>query len=122
MKFFSLILFLVFVHEIKTGSIRVCGPGLAELLDAVCEDGFNGMQLSKKSISKPLTQQFGILNMLDGLDDETPHASNSLLRDILYGEHMNDLAKIRRQRHRTGVYDECCRKRCTTEELKSYCL
>ncbi|XP_061390905.1 probable insulin-like peptide 3 [Musca vetustissima] len=123
MKALSVVLMIVFVCDINALYTRVCGPHLTQLLEAVCVNGYNGMQMAKKSTYKPLTSDIDAIDIYNEIDDDiSPFKSNSLLKDMLYGERINTLAKTRRQRHLSGVYDECCRKPCNMDELLSYCL
>ncbi|XP_073836299.1 insulin-like peptide 5 [Musca autumnalis] len=122
MKLLAILVFIAFCYETHSAATRFCGPNLMRILEAVCVNGFNSMQISKKSIVEPMYPQISDLYGLTDIDNE-PHAlSNSLLNDVLYSEGMNELAKIRRQRQLHGVYDECCRKGCTFNELAGYCL
>ncbi|XP_075162227.1 insulin-like peptide 3 [Haematobia irritans] len=116
-------LFIVgFLCEVNSAS-RLCGPSLVQVLEAVCVNGFNGKIISKKSNIKALAPRSSdLFNMFNEIDDNEPPMPDSLLRDMLYSEHFDTLAKTRRQRHFTGVYDECCRKECTMDELVGYCL
>lgn len=48
--------------------------------------------------------------------------ANNLFLDKIFGETLNQLVSTNRRRRHFGVYDECCRKPCTYNELLSYCL
>ncbi|XP_061391218.1 probable insulin-like peptide 3 [Musca vetustissima] len=119
MKLLSVIVFFAALYEIHSAATRYCGPNLYQILDAVCTNGFNGMQITKKSGKKELTNDLDIFNEIG---DVSPFASDSLLNEMFYSDRDNVLAKTRRMRHLNGVYDECCRKGCTMNELLSYCL
>ncbi len=47
-----------------------------------------------------------------------PYANSPFLGKI-HGGYVDTLAKTRRRRD--GVYDECCNKGCTYNEILSYC-
>ncbi|XP_005185070.2 probable insulin-like peptide 3 [Musca domestica] len=119
MKLLFAIVFFAALYEIQSATTRFCGPNLYQVLSAVCENGFNGMQITKKSGKKDLTND---LDLFNEIADESPFKSDSLLNEMFYGDRHNALAKTRRLRHLNGVYDECCRKGCTMDELLSYCL
>ncbi|XP_013117559.1 probable insulin-like peptide 3 [Stomoxys calcitrans] len=122
MKLFGVLFIFAVLYEINSAS-RLCGPTLAQILEAVCVKGYNGKLVSKKSSNKALVpRDMAVLNMFNEIDDEEPFRSDSLLNDMLFSEHFNTVAKTRRQRHFNGVYDECCRKECTLDELAGYCL
>lgn len=48
--------------------------------------------------------------------------ANNLFLDKLFGEALQQLVNTNRRRRHFGVYDECCRKPCSYNELLSYCL
>ncbi|XP_058987634.1 probable insulin-like peptide 3 [Musca domestica] len=122
MKLLGTLVFLALCYEIQSAATRFCGQNLVQILDAVCVDGFYGMQMSKKSMGRPL--HYGLFDVIGSneIDNEVHTKSGSLLSDMLSGEGLNGLAKTRRQRHLNGVYDECCRKGCTLDEIAGYCL
>ncbi|XP_058987792.1 probable insulin-like peptide 3 [Musca domestica] len=124
MKLLGALVFLGLCFEIQSAATRFCGQNLVQILEAVCVDGFNGMDISKKSIHKPSHHGLADLFEMKEVDNEkhTNGISNSLINDMLYNGELNGLAKTRRQRHLHGVYDECCRKGCTLNELAGYCL
>ncbi|XP_059216366.1 probable insulin-like peptide 1 [Stomoxys calcitrans] len=88
----------------------------------VCINGYNPMTLSKKSSSTLVTHDLDIPDKLKEMDGMSNLNTGTVLNDLLYGNHVNTLTKTRRQRHLPGVYDECCRKDCTLDELAGYCL
>ncbi|XP_049314499.1 probable insulin-like peptide 1 [Bactrocera dorsalis] len=93
----------------------VCGPALDEVLSAICVHGFNTK--FKKSMEWDQLAN-------NAVEDELafPYARFPFLAEIRGGQ-LNTLAKIRRHRDTivTGVYDECCNKDCTYNEILSYC-
>ncbi|XP_073841311.1 insulin-like peptide 3 [Musca autumnalis] len=122
MKLLAALIFFAICSEIQSAATRFCGQNLVRILEAACVDGFNGMQISKKSINKPMHTQIVDFYGLNNIEDETHDVSDSHLSDIFFSDAVNGLAKTRRQRHLHGVYDECCRKGCTYNELLGYCL
>ncbi|XP_013109924.1 probable insulin-like peptide 3 [Stomoxys calcitrans] len=120
MKLLSLLVLFAIVYEIHSEGSRFCGGNLAQILEIVCKNGYNGMAISKKSTNK--IADTDVLNKFNEIYDDSPFQSETFLNDLLYGNHIHDLAKTRRQRHLAGVYDECCRKSCTMDELAGYCL
>ncbi|XP_017491456.1 PREDICTED: probable insulin-like peptide 1 [Rhagoletis zephyria] len=90
----------------------VCGPAIDAVLDTICENGFNTK--FKRSMG---WNDFGDNDVEDGLPSH--YASSPFLAKI-HGGQVDTLAKTRRRRE--GVYDECCRKPCTYNELYSYCM
>ncbi|XP_073816832.1 insulin-like peptide 3 [Musca autumnalis] len=118
MKLLAVIVFLAALYEINSAATRFCGSNLHKILAVLCENGFNGMHVSKKSVKKELTNDLDIFNEIG---DESPFKSDSLLNEIFYGDHNNVMAKTRRLRHPNGIYYECCKKGCSMDELLSYC-
>ncbi|XP_073819990.1 insulin-like peptide 3 [Musca autumnalis] len=119
MKLLGVIVFLAALYEINSAATRFCGSNLHQILTVLCEEGFNGMHVSKKSTKKELTNDLDIFNEIG---DESPFKSDSLLNEIFYGDRNNAMAKTRRLRYTNGIYDECCRKGCSMNELLSYCI
>ncbi|XP_061388485.1 probable insulin-like peptide 3 [Musca vetustissima] len=122
MKLLAALVFLAICYEIQSAATRFCGQNLVQVLDAVCVDGFYGMQISKKSTNKPMLHGLTDIIGFNEIDGEPHYDPDSQLSRMLHSESMNGLAKTRRQRHLNGVYDECCRKGCTLQELAGYCL
>lgn len=142
MKLLSFVIFLAALYEIHAGASKLCGKNLIQALDLVCVNGFNDLGINKKSIKKPskynainkmfrnrltlfhftVNHDLDALSVFNEIEDESPFKSESLLNDMLFSERLNTLAKTRRHRLVTGVYDECCLKSCTTKELSGYCL
>ncbi|XP_075161621.1 insulin-like peptide 1 [Haematobia irritans] len=122
MKLLSVLIIFVVIYEIHCDGSRFCGPYLAQVLEMVCVNGYNGLSLNKRSGSKHLHQDLSILDKMNEIDDDTTIKSDSLLNALLFGDHANTLAKTRRHRQASGVYYECCLKACTTDELAGYCL
>lgn len=55
-----------------------------------------------------------------GLAGFGPFAEPSLLQRML-GEGSHSLVKTRRMR-RVGIYEECCLRSCSYNEMRNYCL
>ncbi|EDV51254.1 probable insulin-like peptide 1 [Drosophila erecta] len=105
------------------GNHKLCGPALSDAMDVVCSNGFNtlprkrGSLLASNNDVQGDDDDDGMWQTLDGAG-----YSFSPLLTNLYGSEV--LIKTRRhRRHLTGgVYDECCVKSCSYEELATYCL
>uniref|UniRef100_A0A1I8NW14 Insulin-like domain-containing protein n=1 Tax=Stomoxys calcitrans TaxID=35570 RepID=A0A1I8NW14_STOCA len=111
-----LLFFVALFYQIQSEEIRVCGTSLSQLLHSVCVNGYNGKILNKKSSDQPA------MNLREFFKDEGPSQPDSLLMQIFSIHSSNTAAKTRRDYGYTGVYDECCRKACSLEELVSYCI
>ncbi|XP_017080987.1 probable insulin-like peptide 1 [Drosophila eugracilis] len=105
-------------HQLPSGNHKLCGPDLSDAMDVVCAHGYNS-----------LPQKRGVLTANElQLEDNvwqslaTAGYYFSPLLTNLYGSEV--LIKTRRHRRHlpSGVYDECCVKSCTYEELAAYCL
>ncbi|XP_074605316.1 LIRP-like [Brevipalpus obovatus] len=123
----------------KRQSIQLCGSKLHEALELVCQGKFASPKRAFR-VQNPLDQQE---HMIPGQDD--PWQTGTLARlmnsnspdDPEYPAYFLDqttaysvLGSTRKParenavyliRHTRGVADECCRKSCTHDELKSYC-
>ncbi|XP_011210854.2 LIRP [Bactrocera dorsalis] len=105
-----LTVFIVSLQHISAEQ-AVCGPAIDAALSLMCENGFNTK--FKKSLdwddlgnTEPETlSPFGLMNF--------PFLAK------IHGGQVDTVAKTRRRRD--GVYDECCRKACSYNELLSYC-
>lgn len=88
---------------------QVCGSHLANALELVCgEGGF----FSKRSASPPDESaetgvKFNGHNRIDS--NNWPFISKQKARQVVF------------HRQTRGVYDECCVKGCSMDELRSYC-
>ncbi|XP_039951872.1 probable insulin-like peptide 1 [Bactrocera tryoni] len=114
LKICALLLVLSVALHQSTGR-TVCGPALDAVLSTICVNGFNTK--FKKSM------EWDDLGS-NALEDELvfPYARFPFLAEI-HGGQVNALAKTRRHRDTAliGVYDECCNKGCTYNEIFSYC-
>ncbi|XP_017492345.1 PREDICTED: LIRP-like [Rhagoletis zephyria] len=108
----SLLLSFAFLQQISAER-TVCGPAIDAVLDTICENGFNTK--FKKSLE---WDNLGHAELEDELSSRYAAAPFPYLAKI-HGGQVDTLAKTRRRRE--GVYDECCRKSCTYNELYSYC-
>nr|XP_017015853.2 probable insulin-like peptide 1 [Drosophila takahashii] len=108
-------------HQLPPGNHKLCGPALSDAMDVVCAHGYNtlpqkrgGLLFSTTSSSE---EEDNVWQSLAGAG-----YSFSPLLTNLYGSEV--LIKTRRHRRHMpgGVYDECCVKSCTYEELSAYCL
>ncbi|XP_029408322.2 probable insulin-like peptide 1 [Bactrocera dorsalis] len=99
----------------------VCGPALDAVLSTICVHGFNSK--FKKSV-----EWDDLGNNEVDYELPFPYANSPFLAKI-HGAQFDTLAKTRRHRHTgtdtdtvlTGVYDECCSKACSYNEILSYC-
>ncbi|KAG8225997.1 hypothetical protein J437_LFUL003056 [Ladona fulva] len=95
----------------KRSSSKFCGTNLSNALQLVCNGIYNPM--FKKSPPGEFADP----------DNESPYWLPPL-EEIQFPFRPKASAKVligsfRRQKR--GVYDECCRKSCTVNELTSYC-
>ncbi|KAM7358413.1 insulin-like peptide 5 [Cochliomyia hominivorax] len=116
---YFLIAFITF-YEVNADSKRFCGPLLVQVLESVCVDGYNSL-ITKKSV--PFHKMLNGLDMNNyiGSDTDGLNDKNSLLEDLLTQDHTNSFAVTRRRRNLLGIYDECCVKGCSYNEIRSYC-
>ncbi|XP_053955300.1 probable insulin-like peptide 1 [Anastrepha ludens] len=111
-EFCASLLMLATLFQQCAGSQRFCGKALPEALDQICFNGYNTK--IKKSM-----EWDDYTNNEVGVELPFTYAKWPFLAKVHGGE-VNLKAKQRGRRH--GVYDECCRKGCTYNELVSYCL
>ncbi|XP_037825791.1 probable insulin-like peptide 3 [Lucilia sericata] len=121
MKLLCLFVLIAVIYEANASTKRLCGPVLAQVLESVCINGYNSIK-TKKSV--PMVHNN--LDVLDNYNDMEGEenalaAKHSFLDDLLMVDHINSVAKTRRRRNLFGIYDECCVKGCTFDELTSYC-
>ncbi|XP_017492344.1 PREDICTED: probable insulin-like peptide 3 [Rhagoletis zephyria] len=110
-KICALLLVLVASLQQITARRTVCGPALDAVLSTLCVHGFNTK--FKKSLE---WDEHGANELIEELP--FPYANSPFLGKI-HGGQVDTLAKTRRRRQ--GVYDECCNKGCTYNEILSYC-
>ncbi|XP_043646815.1 probable insulin-like peptide 1 [Drosophila teissieri] len=109
------------------GNHKLCGPALSDAMDVVCPHGFNTLPRKRESLlsnNNDANMEMEVEMEDDGMWQTLDGAGYSFspLLTHLYGSEV--LIKTRRhRRHLTGgVYDECCVKSCSYEELATYCL
>ncbi|XP_037810190.1 probable insulin-like peptide 1 [Lucilia sericata] len=114
MKFLGFLLICLAVNHIQGFADRRCGAQLTQIMWAICENGFNTMPMSKRSVQSH--------QLLSDIEDNLPYpyAANSL-SNIFQLEKENLIGKNRRTRM-LGIVDECCKKSCSYNELAAYCL
>ncbi|XP_052846673.1 probable insulin-like peptide 1 [Drosophila gunungcola] len=111
-------------HQLPPGSHKLCGPALSDAMDVVCAHGYNSLS-QKRAIQPPVSNELknGWWQALAEADAgaDAGYSFSPLLTN-LYGAEV--LIKTRRHRRHlpSGVYDECCVKSCSYEELAAYCL
>ncbi|KAH8317012.1 hypothetical protein KR074_008873, partial [Drosophila pseudoananassae] len=101
----SLVLVFLGMNHVQ-GNMILCGQELPEALNRICQYGYN--QKFKRTFD---------LTHLNAIEDEGLEESSLLWR--MLGESSNQLMKTRRRR--LGIFDECCRKPCSRNELLRYC-
>lgn len=99
-----------------------CGQHLSQALSAVCHGNYN--TLTKKQEGKPNHSPepfgqstthnffFSVYNRWDQKRPDYPYKSKQAASSLITG--------FRRRRKR-GVFNECCEKPCSHEELSTYC-
>ncbi|XP_054734558.1 probable insulin-like peptide 3 [Anastrepha obliqua] len=111
LKLYALLLVLIVGLQQNTAQRTVCGPALDAVLSTLCVHGFN----TKFKRSMDLDEHNG-----NELVEELPFPyANTPFLGKIRGGYVDTLAKTRRRRD--GVYDECCNKGCTYNEILSYC-
>ncbi|XP_017493941.1 PREDICTED: probable insulin-like peptide 3 [Rhagoletis zephyria] len=111
LKICALLFVLIASLHKSTTQRTVCGPALDAVLSTLCVHGFNTK--FKKSLE---WSDHGANDLVEQLP--FPYANSPFLAKI-HGGQVDTLAKTRRRRQ--GVYDECCNKGCTYNEILSYC-
>ncbi|XP_017494201.1 PREDICTED: probable insulin-like peptide 3 [Rhagoletis zephyria] len=111
LKICAFVLVISITLQPGTGLRTVCGPALDAVLSTLCVHGFNTK--FKKSME---WDNLGSNELEPAMP--FPFANFPFLAKI-HGNQVDTLAKTRRRRG--GVYDECCSKACTYNEILSYC-
>ncbi|XP_015188910.1 PREDICTED: LIRP-like [Polistes dominula] len=88
---------------------KYCGQNLSNALGLLCDGVYNSM--FKKS-----GQEMEIADYPFGFDDSYPFRSA-----VTANAMMGRFAGRRFRRESRGVYDECCVKPCSIQELATYC-
>ncbi|XP_016977296.1 probable insulin-like peptide 1 [Drosophila rhopaloa] len=121
-------------HQLPPGSHKLCGSALSDAMDVVCAHGYNSLPQkrgvpSSSSSGDEENEWQSLAGALTGTGVGVGAGaavgygySFSPLLTNLYGAEV--LIKTRRHRRHLpgGVYDECCVKSCSYEELAAYCL
>ncbi|XP_055921756.1 bombyxin A-3 homolog [Eupeodes corollae] len=106
-----LVIIICITTKPSQGDQTFCGRNLSDTLDLLCINGF-GTKKTKKSIDPMVYSPEGSEVYETTFEfDEFP---------FLTMFQANSLAKIRRTRE--GIANECCKKPCSVEKLKLYCL
>ncbi|XP_011183644.2 probable insulin-like peptide 1 [Zeugodacus cucurbitae] len=115
LKIFAMMLVMAVVLPQSQSQRTVCGPALDAVLSTICVHGFNSK--FKKSV-----EWDDLGNNEVDYELPFPYANSPFLAKI-HGAQFDTLAKTRRHRDTvvTGVYDECCSKACSYNEILSYC-
>ncbi|XP_016966431.1 probable insulin-like peptide 3 [Drosophila biarmipes] len=105
----SLLLLILMIGSVQA-SMKLCGSKLPEALSRLCVYGFNAMT---KRTFDPMNFNLVEAGSLDlGFDDRS-------LLERLFLDGSAQMLKTRRLRE--GVFDECCLKSCSMDELLRYC-
>ncbi|XP_067613081.1 probable insulin-like peptide 3 [Eurosta solidaginis] len=117
----ALLLVLIASLQMSIGQKAACGPALDQVLSTICVHGFNA--------KFKRTGGLNVFRMQDWDDSESTELENENALAFPYpnfpfltripNDQIDALAKTRRRRQ--GVYDECCGKGCTYNEIMSYC-
>ncbi|EDW40930.1 probable insulin-like peptide 3 [Drosophila sechellia] len=99
----SLLLLILMIGGVQA-TMKLCGRKLPETLSKLCVYGFNAM--TKRTLDAVN------FNLIDGFEDR------SLLERLLSD---SSVQMLKTRRLRDGVFDECCLKSCTMDEVLRYC-
>nr|CAH7713178.1 unnamed protein product [Callosobruchus chinensis] len=96
---------------LKTSNRKYCGSHLAQALSAICRGNYNTLYKMN-----PYTKRHAHFESSENTEDvqfpfqKRPDASL-----------LSNYARRRKRGAGKGVYNECCEKSCSREELSSYC-
>ncbi|XP_017040458.1 probable insulin-like peptide 1 [Drosophila ficusphila] len=105
-------------HQLPPGNHKLCGPALSDAMDVVCAHGYNSLPQKRGVLP---SEELPDNALWPGLAGAAGYSFSPLLTN-LYG--IQILVKTPRHRRHLpgGVYDECCVKSCSYEDLAAYCL
>nr|AAY54822.1 IP05494p [Drosophila melanogaster] len=113
----SLLLLILMIGGVQA-TMKLCGRKLPETLSKLCVYGFK----LPETLSKLCVYGFNAMtkrtldpvnfNQIDGFEDR------SLLERLLSD---SSVQMLKTRRLRDGVFDECCLKSCTMDEVLRYC-
>ncbi|XP_037940695.1 LIRP-like [Teleopsis dalmanni] len=114
-KICGFLLVMLIACQQGIGVSRFCGDKLTEVLDVLCETGFNH-KFKKSQIANN-----DFKNDIEDDDFASPFGDFPLMGGLFTEGTANMLAKTRRRRM-NGIAYECCEKKgCTVLELLTYC-
>uniref|UniRef100_A0A6P7H066 LIRP n=1 Tax=Diabrotica virgifera virgifera TaxID=50390 RepID=A0A6P7H066_DIAVI len=93
---------------------KYCGSQIGKALSTICKGNYNTL---KRMDRFPRPAQW------DGMYGDMPMPDENPELGFPYQskEEASTLMGGKRRKKRWGVYNECCEKSCTVEELSSYC-
>ncbi|XP_055912896.1 probable insulin-like peptide 3 [Eupeodes corollae] len=103
------LMFLIINTPSCEGSEKFCGQKLNQALSVICDGSYPNIPV-KKSIAPEEDYKSDFEDDFINALEYSPFMSKQLLET---------LTKTRRRR--LGIADECCKKACTMDELKTYC-
>ncbi|KAG5893916.1 hypothetical protein JTB14_014524 [Gonioctena quinquepunctata] len=90
-----------------------CGTHLAQALSTICKGNYNTL-IKKNNYYRRARDTSGSMSDMPSEDPGYPYQKKSEATNLMGGTK-------RRKRYSRGVYNECCEKSCTREELSTYC-
>ncbi|XP_014214291.1 probable insulin-like peptide 3 [Copidosoma floridanum] len=94
----------------RLGADKYCGHKIPDTLSVVCKGAYNSM--FKKDGNQAGSDDYQYYD--DGMPFRRRNDATNLLARLAY-------RRSRRQDQSNGIYNECCLKPCTIDELLSYC-
>ncbi|KAJ8948917.1 hypothetical protein NQ318_020504 [Aromia moschata] len=98
---------------------RYCGSNLAQALSTICRGNYNTIHKKQESHTKQLYQKKSYWEEQYAADLQNDNLAYPLQKRSIATSLMGN--SRRRKRMTRGVYNECCEKSCSREELSSYC-
>ncbi|CAG9864384.1 unnamed protein product [Phyllotreta striolata] len=97
------------------GPMKYCGSQIGQALSVVCKGNYNTLKRIDRYSRPNWDTMYGDAPMAEPAApsaEEFPYRSRAEAASVMGGK---------RRKKRWGVYNECCEKSCTREELSSYC-
>nr|XP_023013278.1 LIRP-like isoform X1 [Leptinotarsa decemlineata] len=92
-----------------------CGGYLAQALSTICKGNYNTLHKKNNYSRRVSWDTTGYMSDMPSGDSTYPFQSKSEATNFMGGTHR------RRKRYPHGVFNECCEKSCSKEELSTYC-